>query len=104
MPYCLTKSILQHIPVNEVCCESESLVVVLEVLLTRRVLASLEIGIHTQKGITKKTQVRKEQKILTVVQRRFLLLTRSLHTRRALISLEIRPSTPGVHLSVVNLF
>ena len=62
MPYCLTKSILQHIPVNEVCCESESLVVVLEVLLTRRVLASLEIGIHIQKATTKKILVRKEQR------------------------------------------
>ena len=104
MSYCLTKSILQHIPVNEVCCESESLVVVLEVLLTRRVLASLKIGIHIQKATTKKIQVRKEQGNPGSFPEKILLLIRRLHTRRALISLEIRPSTLGVHLSVVNLF
>ena len=89
---------------NEFGRESESLAIALEVLLTRWFLTSLKVGIHIQKGVTKKTQVRKEQKILTVVQRRFLLLTRRLHTRWALISLEIRPSTLGVYLSVVNLF
>ena len=76
MPYCLTKSILQHIPVNEVCCESESLVVVLEVLLTRRVLASLEIGIHIQKANTKKIQVRKKQGNPGSCPEKILLLTR----------------------------
>ena len=90
--------------VNEFCRESESLVIALGVLLTRWFLTSLKVGIHIQKDVTKKTQFRKEQKILTVVQRRFLLLTRRLHTRQALISLEIRPSTLGVHLGVVNLF
>jgi hypothetical protein len=72
--------------------ESESLVIALEVLLTR-FLTSLKVGIHIQKGVTKKTKLKRTENPDSCPEKIFSF-TRRLHTRRALISLEIRPLDP----------